>query len=222
MFELVYPWALFTTLNYGRAYAALNRNCTLHSTVTSLSHITHTKTHVPFYILMFYRLYIIYVYVNHWGVLSRHGWIQAIMQTQFIAHQSWQWKQSVQESRLRQALCWVFDPVLWWNKACMPWLTSSLDKCWTPVWVGVCVHVKERVIIPVSHYRRNMVWNSTLIFQIGNLLHERLRAHVFESLCVHTCVCTSVCVWACMCVFHNNSGASLILLRYSVGVCVQS
>lgn len=70
----------------------------------------------------------------------------------------------------------------------------------------MCVHVKERVIIPVSHYRRNMVWNSTLIFQIGNLRHERLRAHVFESLrvlCMH--VCERVCVYSIITVGERES-----------------
>lgn len=68
------------------------------------------------------------------------------------------------------------------------------------------MHVKERVIIPVSHYRRNMVWNSALIFQIGNLLHERLRARVFESLCVlHVHVCECVCVYSIMAVGERES-----------------
>lgn len=92
MFELVDPWTIFTTLHYKSACAALNRNCTLQSTVAFLSHITHTESHfctcLPFYIDMIYRLYIMYVYVKHWGVLCRHGWIQAAMQTQFTAHQS--------------------------------------------------------------------------------------------------------------------------------------
>lgn len=67
------------------------------------------------------------------------------------------------------------------------------------------MHVKERVIIPVSHYRRNMVWSSTLIFQIGNLLHERLRAHVCECACVYSIMAVgerksnSAKIFSCVC-----------------------
>lgn len=44
----------------------------------------------------------------------------------------------------------------------------------------LCVRMKERVNMPVSHYQENMVSNSPLISKIGNLLLERM-----SSVCVH-------------------------------------
>ena len=111
------------------------------------------------------------------------------MQTQFIARQSWQWKQSVEESRFWQAVCKVFDPVLRWNKACIHWPTSSLDKYWTPVWVGVCACKREGDHTCFSLQEK---YGVKVNFDLSNWQFAAWRT---VCTCLQVLVCARVCVW---------------------------
>lgn len=120
-----------------------------------------------------------------------------------MAHQSWHWKHSLQGSRFRQALCGVFDPVLWWNKACRLWLTSSLDKCWTPVWVGACACKREGDHTCSSLQEKCGV---ELSFDLSNWQFAAWKTVCMcvKSVCV--CACSHVCLSMHVCLLYWQRG----------------